>query len=161
MAREKRPPTRRLAEVVGIALLLPLILPLLLIALTLHWLHRLLLYMLIWSIWLPKGKDALVVYSDSPIWRDYMMEQVVPLLEERAVVLNWSERSHWPRWSFATHVFRSFGGSRDFNPMVVLFRPLRRAKFFRFWSAFKQWKHGETFEVDWLRQELYLHIKNR
>jgi hypothetical protein len=161
MVREKKPANRRLAEVAGIALLLPLILPLLLIALMLYWLHRLLLYVLIWCIWLPRGKDALVVYSDSPIWRDYMMQQVVPLLEERAVVLNWSERSQWPRWSFATHVFRSFGGNRDFNPMVVLFRPLRRAKFFRFWSAFKEWKHGKTFEVDWLQRELNLYINKR
>ena len=161
MVREKKPANRRFAEVAGIALLLPLILPLLLIALMLYWLHRLLLYVLIWCIWLPRGKDALVVYSDSPIWRDYMMQQVVPLLEERAVVLNWSERSQWPRWSFATHVFRSFGGNRDFNPMVVLFRPLRRAKFFRFWSAFKEWKHGKTFEVDWLQRELNLYINKR
>jgi len=159
--REKKPVQRRLGELVGIALLLPVILPLIVIVLTLHWLNRLLLYVLIWCIWLPRGRDALVVYSDSPIWRDYMLKKVVPLLKERAVLLNWSERRQWPKWSFTIHVFRSFGGRTAFNPMVVVFRPFRKAKFFRFWSAFKEWKHGQTVEVERLRHELDLYIENR
>ena len=151
---------RRLAELVGIAVLLPIILPLLFIAVTLHWVHRLVLYLLIWSLWLPKGKDALVIYSDSPIWHDYMVREIIPLLERRAIILNLSERSRWPKWPFATHVFRSFGGGYEFNPMVVLFRPLCRAKFFRFWPGFRQWKeHGDMASVDSLRREMCMYME--
>src|SRR5690242_1898618 len=109
MSREQ-PLSRRFAQAAAIVLLLPIILPLGLLVLTLYWVHRLLTYVLIWCIWLPKGRDVLVVYSDSPIWRDYMRQEIIPLLDNRAVVLNWSERSKWPKWSFAVHVFRSFGG---------------------------------------------------
>jgi hypothetical protein len=141
-----------------LVLLLPILLPLVLFVVTLFWIHRLLLYLLIWCMWLPKGKDALVVYSDSPIWRDYMTQQIIPLLEHRAVILNWSERSEWPKWSFSVYVFRYFGGGREFNPIVVLFRPLSSAVVLRFWSAFKEWKHGQTAAVDSLQRELKVYL---
>src|SRR5439155_18714445 len=80
--------------------LLPIILPLALLALPLYLAHRLALYAVVWMLWLPKGKDILLVYSDSPIWHDYMETQVLPLVKERAVILNWSERNKWSQWSF-------------------------------------------------------------
>jgi hypothetical protein len=156
MTRERKTGRRRIAEAVGIGLLLPIILPLALLGLTFHWIHQLLLYVLLWCLWLPKGKDALFVYSDSPIWRDYMTQEILPLLKSRAVVLNWSERSSWPKWSFVVHVFRSFNGGREFNPMVVLFRPFHRAMYFRFWAPFKERKHGHSAAVDALTRELRL-----
>jgi hypothetical protein len=131
---------RRFWNAAAVVVLLPFILPLAVLALLLSMLHRAVLYLLVWLVWLPRGKDTLFVYSDSPIWREYMTHVVLPLVEKRAIVLNWSERSKWRRWSFAGHVFRSFGGSTDFTPMVIVFRPLRLARLFRFWSAFKDWK---------------------
>ena len=158
MSRQKESLSRRLFQAALIVVLLPILLPLVVIGFSLYLLHRAVLYMLVWILWLPKGKDTLVVYSDSPIWRDYMMQQVLPLVQERAVVLNWSERNKWQKWSFAPHVFRSFGGGQAFNPMVVLFRPFRRAKLFRFWTAFKDWKHGNTEPVEQLRSELQMSL---
>jgi hypothetical protein len=87
-----------------------------------------------------------------------MTEQVLPLVEERAVVLNWSARNKWRRLSFPVHVFRTFGGDREFNPLVVLFRPFSPAKIFRFWAPFKDWKHGYTDPVERLRNELRLKL---
>jgi hypothetical protein len=40
-----------------------------------------LLYLSIWFFWLTRGKDILFVYSDSPIWRDYMLSELLPLIE--------------------------------------------------------------------------------
>ena len=134
--------------------LLPVIAPLLAIGIVLLLLYQGSLYLLIWLLWLPQGKDVLFVTSDSPIWRDYMMEQVFPLVGNRAVTLNWSERKCWPRWSLARHFFRMFAGSREFNPIVVVFRPIRRAEFFRFFTPFKAWKHGNREPVEWLRRQL-------
>jgi hypothetical protein len=86
--------------------------------------------------------------------RERMATQVLPLVQERAVVLNWSERKKWPWWSLGVAVFHHFGGGGDFNPLVVLFQPFRLARVFRFWSAFKDWKHGYKEPVERLRQEL-------
>ncbi len=133
-----------------ILLLLPIIGPVLLLL----FLYRTILYTLIWLSWLPRGKDVLLVYSDSPIWHDYMVDEIMPMVRDRAVVLNWSERKKWSRWSLAVWVHRAFGGERNFNPLVVVFRPFRLAKTLRFWSAFKDWKHGDPHPLNALRQEL-------
>jgi hypothetical protein len=154
MSRQKQPASRRLGQAILIVVLLPLVLPLALFAVANHLLYRALLYLLVWALWLPRGKDILFVYSDSPIWREYMATQVLPLVQERSVVLNWSERKKWSRWSLGVAVFHHFGGAGDFNPLVVLFRPLRLVRMFRFRSAFKDWKRGYKEPVERLRQEL-------
>lgn len=155
MTRQKESLSRRLWKAALVVVFLPLLVPLLLISLTLYVAHRIALYMLVWVLWLPRGKDMLVVYSDSPIWHEYMATQVLPLVQERAIVLNWSERNRWRRFSFRTHVFQCFGGSREFNPLVVLFRPFHRARTFRFWLPFKDWKRGYREPVEGLRQDLF------
>ena len=151
MTRQKEPLSRRIWK----AALVVALLPLALISLTLYLAHRIALYLLVWVLWLPRGKDILVVYSDSSIWREYMATEVLPLVQECAIVLNWSERNRWPRLSLRVHVFHSFGGSREFNPLVVLFRPFRHARVFRFWLPFKDWKRGSREPVERLRQELF------
>jgi hypothetical protein len=155
MTRQKQPLLERLGQVVLIVVLLPLILPLALFAVASHLLYRALLHLLVWALWLPRGKDILFVYSDSPIWHEYMETQILPLVQERAIVLNWSERKKWSRLSLGVAVFRYFGGDGDFSPLVVLFQPLRSARLFRFWSVFKDWKRGYKEPVERLRQELF------
>jgi hypothetical protein len=146
--------SRRVRDGALIVVLAPLVFPLALIAIVLHLLYRVALYFLVWTLWLPRGNDVLVVYSDSPIWHEYMTTQVLPLVEGRAILLNWSERRQWPPRSLTVAVFNHFGGDREFNPLVALFRPGRRAKLFRFWLPFKDWKHGYKEPVERLRQEL-------
>jgi hypothetical protein len=49
-------------------------------------------------------------------------------------------------------VLRHFGGAREFNPIVVFFRPPRVATVFRFWAAFKDWKGGYREPGEKVRQ---------
>ena len=158
MARTRSSLRDRFAIAAFIILLLPIILPIAVLVFVLYFAHRALLYLLIWLVWLPKGKDVLFVYSDSPIWHDYMTTEVMPLVKERAVVLNWSERSRWSRWSLPVHVFRSFAGEQEFNPLVVIFHPLRRARLFRFWLAFKDFKRGYKGPVERMKTEITLSL---
>jgi hypothetical protein len=154
MSRQKISVARKLGNAVLVILILPVALPLALIAFALHFLLRAVLYLLVWLLWIPKGKDVLFVYSDSPIWREYMTSHVLPLVQERAVVLNWSERTKWSRWSLKVSVFRAFGGSGEFNPMVVKFQLFRKARILRYWSAFQDWKRGYTEPVESLNNQL-------
>jgi len=154
MMRQKGSFSQRFKNTALLVLILPFILPLALIGLILHLLFRAVLYLLVWSLWLPKGKDILLVFSQSPVWHEYMVTHVLPLIEQRAIVLNWSERSNWKRWSLAVAVFRNFGGSREYNPMILLFRPLHAVRTFRFWYAFKDWKHGDSESVSRVRDDL-------
>jgi len=156
MSRQRQPLSRRALQASFIIVLLPLIVPLAILSLILLALHRIFLYMLVWLLWLPRGKDVLFVFSDSPVWRDYMAQQVLPLVQERAVVVNWSERSQWTKLWFPAHVLRTFGGGREFNPLVIVFRPLKGAQLFRFWQPFKDWKRGYTEPVERLTNDLRL-----
>jgi hypothetical protein len=155
---QPRPLSQTVWQTLLLVLLSAIIVPLVILAFLLFALHRAVLYLLIWILWLPRGKDTLFVSSDSPIWCKYMTQQVLPLVQERAVVLNWSERSIWRRWSLPVCVLRSFGGEHAFNPLVVVFRPPRRAKLFRFWWAFKDFKHGRTEPVERLRNDLRMSL---
>ena len=158
MARVKQPLWHELPSIVLVVLALPfvllLVLPLALAAAALHFLHTMVVYILVWVLWLPRGKDVLLVYSDSPVWHDYMSVAVLPLVQDRAVILNWSRRKKWPKLSLATHAFRIFGSHREYIPIVVVFRPLNRAVVFRLWRAFKDWKHGYREPLENLRQRL-------
>jgi hypothetical protein len=154
MSREPVSTRRKVLELTFIVLLLPIILPLAIVGLVLHFLNKAFVYLLVWAWWLPRGKDVLFVSSDSPIWKEYMEDEVFPLVAKRAMVLSWSARSEWSKWSFAVRVFRTFGRGRDFNPMVVLFRPFRSARIFRFRPAFRERKHGNSANIEELRRDL-------
>lgn len=151
MRREPESTRRRVLRFSLIVLLSPIILPLAILVLVLHVLNKAVVYLLVWVWWLPRGKDVLYVSSDSPIWKEYMEVEIFPLVAERAVVLSWSARSKWPKWSFAVHVFHTFGGRRDFNPIVALFRPFRRMRIFRFLPAFQERKHSNNARIEQLR----------
>jgi hypothetical protein len=154
MSRTKESPRRELLQVALILLILPLVLPLALLVLTLGILYRAAIWLLIQVWWLPRGKDILLVYSDSPIWRDYMTQEILPLVQRRAVILNWSERRHWHSWSLGGMALRSYGGRREFNPIVLLFPPVGRARVYRFWQAFQDRKHSYPGPLERLKQEL-------
>jgi hypothetical protein len=156
-------PQRKLSgrEIGYIALLtplLPLIILLLGIGIMAFLAYRLILNALVRVWWLPRGKDILLVYSDSPIWHEYMTKHILPLVESRAEILNWSERNRWPNWSLAVRVFRSYSGGRDFNPMVILFPPLGKALFFRFLPAFQEQKRGSPEPLERMRQDMIFRL---
>jgi len=66
MTRQKKPFWRRLWQAALLLVPLPIILPLVLIALVLYFPHRLTLYMLVWVLWLSKGLDVLVCVLRQP-----------------------------------------------------------------------------------------------
>jgi hypothetical protein len=66
-----------------VAVLIPLV-PLL-VAFVLLWLvffvvSTIFLHIAIWSWWCIRGRDILFVYSDSPIWHDYIERHILPYL---------------------------------------------------------------------------------
>jgi hypothetical protein len=83
-----------------------------------------------------------------------MLSEMLPLVESRTVVLNWSERGTWKRWSLRVLAFRFFSGQKAFNPLIVVFRPFRLAQKFRFWPAFREWKQGNKQAVEKLKLEI-------
>lgn len=152
MARRKQQSRRSFKRTVLSVLFAVIMLPLMLLGLLLYLPSLLGTYIFVWTLWLTRGKDILFVYSDSPIWQEYMTTEILPRVRSRAIVLNWSERNKWSWWWLRVQAFRLFGGNREFNPMVVWFRPFRRAQTFRFLRPFEDWKHGYKEPVERLTQ---------
>ena len=150
--------TSRLARVGQIAVAVPvllLLLPLVVLVLGIYFLYGLALQVLIWSCWCTRGTRVLLVYSDSPVWHDYLEREVIPRLPQRTVVLNWSERRQWASWSLAVWAFRYFGGHREYNPLAVVFRPFRWARTFRLYEPFRDFKHGKTASLQQAVHDLF------
>ena len=138
-----------------VALVLLILSPLLIFLILLYWLWGTTVYI---TIWLTQRQPFVVfVYSDSPIWKDYITSEILPHVQDRAVILNWSERRRW-RNSLAVLAFRYFGGYRNFNPLGMVFRPFRVVKTYRFFEAYKEFKHGNPQKVEELKERLLTDI---
>ncbi|RJR34771.1 MAG: hypothetical protein C4567_15330 [Deltaproteobacteria bacterium] len=141
-------------------ILFPFLLAIALLGLTLYFLWGLALHLAVWVSWLPRGKNVLLVYSNSPLWRDYLESRVLPRFESQAVILNWSDRKKWEtRFSLPVLIFHYFGGPREFNPLAVVFRPRRWGKTFRFWHPFQDLKHGKPEALEKMTEELLQEVR--
>jgi hypothetical protein len=148
MGADRKSSWRASLVIVLVVVALPILIPALLIWLLISFALKLLLLVVAWSAWTPQGKEMLIVYSNSPYWKEFFEAALIPELEARALILNWSERSEWRRFDLRTLIFRSFVGRRSFNPMVLVVRPFRWPKSFRFYDAFKQFKHGKEQQLN-------------
>ena len=137
-----------------ILLVRPVLIPIVAVVLLGVLLWSVFLLTVVWLTWCSRGRYALVVYSNSPIWHDYFETQVLPELGRRAIVLNWSERKRW-RASLAVLLFTTFGGGREFNPLAMVFAPARWPRRFKFYKAFQPFKRGRTEEVETMRREFF------
>ncbi len=108
-----------------------------------------------------EGKHILFVYSESPNWKDYIDENIVPRIKTKAVFLNWSERSEWKkRRPLEAKVLTHWGGDSEFNPMAIVFAPGLRVKTVRFYQAFKDYKHGKSKLLNEKEDELYAYLED-
>lgn len=139
-------------------LLAIVLLPFLLIIFVHHILSTIILTFLAWSVWCSRGKCVLFVWSDSPIWKEHIQREILPNIEHRAVILNWSQRSQWSRWSLAVRAFCFFGGRREFNPIAIVFKPFHRTQVFRFWKPFKDFQHGDETALAEMSKDLFENI---
>ncbi len=140
-------------------LLLPLFLLLVLVWLLCRFTVRLVVLVLLWLTWSTRGISMLVVYSNSPHWQDYFEKGFLPIVGRKAKVVNWSDRSRWPLSStFKVSVFGLFKGEKEYNPMILFFRPLHWPKIFRFYRPFHDARHGKTASLQKLESELSILI---
>lgn len=146
------PKNRSVVSKVLIAFLLAVLSPILVLVILLYLLWGAILYLAIWLTW--RKQLVMFVYSDSPTWKEYIEREILPYIPSRAVILNWSERKRWMN-SLSVLAFRYFGGDRNFNPIAMVFRPFHHVKLYRFFEAFKDFKHGDPQGVEDLKRKLF------
>jgi len=95
------------------------------------------------------GKVFLAVYSDSHKWKEYFPDKILPVLEDKAVIVNISAD---PTWKAARSIerlaHRHWGGRQEHTP-IILFLPRRgRVQEVRFYEAFLAYaKRGDESEL--------------
>jgi hypothetical protein len=119
------------------------------------------IYSGVWFFWISRGIRIMYVYSDSPLWEDHIKKEVLPKLPPNSIIMNWSERKIWKKLSLSSIVFHYFGGRKAFNPMAILFIPFRRAKVYRFYDAFKEYKHGKPERLESMEREFFQKLVKR
>lgn len=100
----------------------------------------------------PQGKDLLVVYSVSPHWQPYIEAQWLPRWGSRAVLLNrsdpdWKTRPETPLWRYMT-------GPTEHTPAAIVVPTRGTPRVVRFYSAFKDHKHGRSRALQAKEREL-------
>ena len=108
-------------------------------------------------VWLTVGAKPWVVfvYSESPNWKEYCEENIIPNLPNGAVILNWSERKKWNKRELAVKFFGHFAGGSEFCPLAFVVRPGRWILRYRFFKAFKALKKGKDRELAQLEKEFW------
>ena len=106
-----------------------------------------------------QGKFILFVYSDSPIWKSYIEHNILPQIQNHAVILNWSERSKWDKTSWAVRAFQHWGGLKNFNPLGIVFCNLAKVRVIRFYGAFHDYKHGKIVSLQKVESQFFELIK--
>jgi hypothetical protein len=107
-----------------------------------------------------KGKVILFVYSDSSNWKDHIETEILPRLEARSVILNWSIRREWgASMPFEARLFNQWAGSGEFTPTAILFPLWGKVQVFRLWQLSGNPKHGKGNVSKEAEQSLFAAVK--
>jgi hypothetical protein len=87
------------------------------------------------------GKDVVIVYTDSPHWKEYIEARWLPRWGHRAIVLDRSRP--WRHDQPEARLWRAMAGSAEHTPVVIVVPPHGKVKIVRFWLAFRDFKHGK------------------
>ena len=88
------------------------------------------------------GKDVLVVYTDSPHWKEYIETHWLPRWGDRAIAFDRSRP--WREDQVEARLWRAVAGQTEHTPVVIVVPPQGRVQIVRFWLAFRDFKHGKV-----------------
>ena len=133
--------------------LLLALLPLVVVAGVLWLVVAVLLQLVVWLTWCPRGGNVLVVYSNSPIWQG-TLKGTCSRLSAAGAQFSIGRRNTDGQVAFSgtVQVFREEIASSTHWPLSFSHLLGRR---FRFYKAFKAFKHGRPEEAEKMRRELF------
>ena len=87
------------------------------------------------------GKDVVVVYTDSPHWKEYIETRWLPRWAHRVIALDRSRP--WRADQPEARLWRTVAGSVEHTPVVIVVPPHGEVQIVRFFLAFRDYKHGK------------------
>ena len=88
--------------------------------------------------WFPKGKYIFFLYSDSKKWKDYFEKELVPKIQDKASIWNWSTRQKdgWNDDIIEAKILKLYRPFGYFYPMAIVFLPSGEVKTFQFYTSY-------------------------
>ena len=87
------------------------------------------------------GKDVVVVYTDSPHWKEYIETRWLPRWEDRAIAFDRSKP--WREDQPEARLWRAVAGTAEHTPVVIVVPPAGKVQIVRFFLAFRDYKYGK------------------
>jgi hypothetical protein len=87
------------------------------------------------------GRDVLVVYTDSPHWKEYIETRWLPRWGDRVIAFDRSKP--WSADLPEARLWRAVAGSVEHTPVVIVVPPHGEVRIVRFFLAFRDYKHGK------------------
>ena len=98
------------------------------------------------------GKDLLIVYTDSPHWKEYVESRWVARWPDRTVTLNRSRP--WSRKQPEAALWLAVGGIVEHTPLAIVVPRKGKLRVIRLFAAFRDFKHGKEGRLRVAEQEL-------
>lgn len=110
--------------------------------------------------WFPQNKVALLVYSDSPNWKEYIDKNWIPKIGNRVTTLNWSE-SNQPgkEKSLESKIHLRFSPPKGYVPMIIFFNKKGPPQVISFHKAFLNFKHEKDYLLKKKEKQLFELLK--
>lgn len=82
------------------------------------------------------GKNFLIVYSNSPKWESYFQNEIIPLFNNNAVIVNISTDHNIAKTHIELVAHKEWAGYENHTPIVLYIPKFGIVKKVRFYSAF-------------------------
>ncbi len=112
--------------------------------------------------WISNGKNVLVVYSESKIWKEYFEKKLIPQIENTAVILNWSLRhkSRDNEKTLALEVLKFFR-KQWYYPVAFIFGNNADIQIFDFHESYIKMIKSGTGEYKKMEEDFLQKIRNK
>lgn len=105
--------------------------------------------------WFPMGKYALFLYSGSKKWQRYFEQDLIPKIQSKAIIWNWSTRYAygWKDDLLEARILKFFRPSGRFHPMAIVFLPSGTIKTFQFYVPYVKMLKSQNQNQDYKNSE--------
>jgi hypothetical protein len=96
--------------------------------------------------WFPKGKYVFFLYSSSKKWENYFKNELIPKIQDKSIIWNWSTRYQdgWDSDRFASRILSLYRPETHSYPIAVVFLSSGAVKVFKFYIPYvKMIKSGK------------------
>jgi hypothetical protein len=121
--------------------------------------------LLVWRKWFPEGRFVLMCYSDDPLWKGYIEDNVLPKIREYAYALDCSPGAGAAGAGGAgpmkmgaplpVKLMRAFTGRGVSVPFAVVFKPYFETETIPFADGFAALAEGSDYRLKKAEGRLY------